>query len=54
MPVIRVGRNLTQSIAQVNIFLMFFDFFIEAPFKYLFAFFDQWFHFLHAKTEELE
>ncbi len=54
MPVIRVGRHLTQSIAQVNIFLMFFDFFIEAPFKYIFAFFDQWFHFLHAKTEELE
>jgi hypothetical protein len=54
MPIIRVGRKLTQSIAQVNIFLMFFDFFIEAPFKYLFAFFDQWFHFLHAKTEELE
>jgi hypothetical protein len=54
MPIIRVGRNLTQSIAQVNIFLMFFDFFIEAPFKYIFAFFDQWFHFLHAKTEELE
>ncbi len=54
MPVIRVGRKLTQSIAQINVFLMLFDFFIEAPFKYLFAFFDQWFYFLHAKTEELE
>ncbi len=54
MPVIRVGRQLTQSIAQVNIFLMLFDFLIEAPFKSLFAFFDQWFYFLHAKTEELE
>lgn len=54
MPVIRVGRKLTQSISQVNIFLYFFDFFIEAPFKLLFAFFDQWFYFLHAKTEELE
>lgn len=54
MPVIRVGRQLTQSISQVNIFLMAFDFFIEAPFKLLFAFFDQWFYFLHAKTEELE
>ncbi|HWY78978.1 MAG TPA: hypothetical protein VNW29_01330 [Candidatus Sulfotelmatobacter sp.] len=54
MPVIRVGRNLTQSIAKINIFLMLFDFFIEAPFKFLFAFFDQWFYFLHAKTEELE
>ncbi len=54
MPVIRVGRQLTQSISQVNIFLMAFDFLIEAPFKLLFAFFDQWFHFLHAKTEEME
>jgi hypothetical protein len=54
MPVIRVGRKLTQSIAQVNIFLMLFDFLIEAPFKSLFAFFDQWFYYLHAKTEELE
>lgn len=54
MPVIRVGRRLTHSIAQINIFLMLFDFFIEAPFKYLFAFFDQWFYHLHAKTEDLE
>ncbi len=54
MPIIRVGRKLTQSIAQINIFLMMFDFFIEAPFKYLFAFFDQWFYYLHTKSEELE
>lgn len=54
MPIIRVGRRLTQSISQVNIFLYLFDFLIEAPFKLLFAFFDQWFYFLHAKTEELE
>ncbi len=54
MPVIRVGRKLTQNISKVNIFLYFFDFFIEAPFKLLFAFFDQWFYFLHRKTEELE
>lgn len=54
MPIIRVGRKLTQSISQVNIFLMAFDFFIEAPFKLLFAFFDQWFYFLHRKTEEMQ
>lgn len=54
MPIIRVGRNLTTGIAKINIFLMLFDFLIEAPFKYLFAFFDQWFYFLHSKTEELE
>jgi N-glycosylase/DNA lyase len=54
MPVIRVGSTLTQTVRQLNIFLMLFDFFIEAPFKFLFAFFDQWFYFLHGKTEELE
>lgn len=54
MPVIRVGRKLTQSVARINFFLFIFDFFIESPFKSLFAFFDQWFYFLHAKTEELE
>ncbi len=54
MPIIRVGRRLTQSISQVNFLLFFFDFFIETPFKVLFAFFEQWFHFLHAKREELE
>ncbi|HEX8931752.1 MAG TPA: hypothetical protein VF810_01205, partial [Patescibacteria group bacterium] len=54
MPIIKVGSQLTQSIRQINIFLYLFDFFIEAPFKLLFAFFDQWFYYLHAKTEELE
>lgn len=54
MPIIRVGRKLTQSISQVNFFLFIFDFFIETPFKVLFAFFEQWFHFLHAKREEME
>ncbi len=54
MPVIRVGRKLTESLRQVNVFLYLFDFFIEAPFKLLFAFFDQWFYYLHGKTEELE
>jgi hypothetical protein len=54
MPVIRVGRRLTTSIAQINIFLYLFDFFIEAPFKLLFAFFDQWFYYLRGKSEELE
>lgn len=54
MPVIRVGRKLTQTVSQINIFLYLFDFFIEAPFKLLFAFFDQWFYYLRGKSEELE
>ncbi len=54
MPVIRVGRRLTETVRQINIFLYLFDFFIETPFKLLFAFFDQWFYYLRGKGEELE
>lgn len=54
MPIIRVGRHLTEGISQISIILFVFDFIIETPFKGLFAFFEQWFFFLHAKREELE
>ena len=54
MPVIRVGRYLTEGISQVNIFLFLFDFIIETPFKGLFGFLEQWFVYLHTKREGLE
>ncbi len=53
MPIVRVGRHLTEGIAQINILLFIFDFIIETPFKGIFGFFEQWFFFLHAKREEL-
>ena len=54
IPFVRVGRKLTEGISQINIFLFIFDFIIEAPFKGLFGFFEQWFLFLQNKREELE
>ncbi len=54
MPVIRVGRQLTEGISQINFVLIFFDLLIETPFKFIFGFIEQWFFFLHAKREELE
>ena len=54
MPIVRVGRHLTEGISQINILLFVFDFLIETPFKGLFAFFEQWFLFLHTKREGLE
>lgn len=54
LPIAKVGQRLTEGISQINIFLFLFDLVIEAPFKGLFAFFDQWFLFLHAKREDLE
>lgn len=54
MPVVRVGRRLTQGIVQINFILFLFDLIIETPFKVIFGFFEQWFGFLNAKREELE
>lgn len=53
MPIVRVGRDLTEGISQINVVLFIFDLFIETPFKGLFSFFEQWFLFLHTKREEL-
>ncbi|MBI2601207.1 hypothetical protein HYW42_04580 [Candidatus Daviesbacteria bacterium] len=54
MPFIQAGRNLTMGISQINIFLFLFDYIIEAPFKSLFAFFEQWFLYLRTQREKLE
>jgi hypothetical protein len=54
VPVVQVGRKLTQGISQINILLFIFDFLIDAPFKAIFAFAEQLFHFLHSKRDELE
>lgn len=53
IPIVRVGRHLTEGITQFDIILFIFDFVIETPFKGLFAFFEQWFFFLQRKREEL-
>jgi hypothetical protein len=54
VPVVRVGQRLTEGFAQINFILIVVDFLIEAPFKGLVGFFEQWFLFLANKREELE
>lgn len=54
MPLIQIGRRLTLTISQINIFLLIFDFIIETPFKGIFAFFEQWFSFLRSQREKLD
>lgn len=53
MPIVRIGRDLTEGIAQINILIFLFDFVIETPFKGIFGFFEQWFFYLHSKRENL-
>lgn len=53
LPIIKVGMKLTDGISQINIIIFVFDFFIEAPFKIIFGFFEKWFTYLHTKREDL-
>ena len=53
IPIVRVGMRLTEGISQINIIVFVFDFLIEAPFKAIFGFFEQFFTYLHTSREEL-
>ena len=54
MPFIQVGSRLTSAISQLNIVLFIFDFIIEAPFKGIFAFTEQWLLFLRTQREKFD
>ena len=54
IPIVRVGRSLTEGFSQINFLLLVIDFLIEAPFKGTIGFFEQWFLFAANKREELE
>lgn len=54
MPFIQIGRRLTLAVSQINIFLFIIDYIIEAPFKGIVAFFEQWLLFLRTQREKLD
>ncbi len=53
IPIVRVGMYFTEGISQINIIIFIFDFLIEAPFKAIFSFFEQFFSYLHTSREDL-
>lgn len=53
LPIIRVGRWVALRAPRVNIFLFFFDFIIEAPFKAAIDIVESWLAFLREKQEEI-
>ncbi|MBI5370116.1 hypothetical protein HZA85_02935 [Candidatus Uhrbacteria bacterium] len=53
LPIVRVGRWIALRAPRVNIFLFFFDFIIEAPFKATIDVIESWFAFLREKREEI-
>ncbi len=54
LPILRAGQMLSQSISRLNVFLFFFDFILETPYKILLTILEEWFSFLKEKKEELQ
>lgn len=53
LPVLQVGRWLSNEIAKLNIFTYIFDFFLEVPLKGMLEIFEEWFSFMRRKKEEI-
>ncbi len=54
IPVLRAGRWLSRNINRINVFLYFFDFIFEAPYKYFLSLLEEWFAFAKEKKDELQ
>ena len=53
LPIIKVGRWVTEKFSSINIFIFIFDFIIEAPFKLVLEVFEEFVIFLKEKKEEM-
>lgn len=54
LPLIYLGKNISQGASQLNILLFIFDYLIETPFKEMFNFLEQWLFFLRRQRDTLE
>ena len=52
LPIIRIGRSLSQGVSKLNLFVFILDFIIESPFKLLVEFLEEWLSFVREKREE--
>jgi hypothetical protein len=53
LPILRAGQWLSGEIAKINIFIILFDFILEAPLKVIFELFEEWIRFIRTKKEEI-
>ncbi len=54
MPIIMAGRWLSGHFSKINIFIFFFDFVIEAPFKVLVEIAEDWTKYIRERRENIE
>jgi hypothetical protein len=53
LPIVRAGRWVALRAPKINVFLFFFDFIVEAPFKAAIGIVESWLAFLKEKREEV-
>lgn len=53
IPVLSVGKFLSSEIGKLNVFILIFDFMIEAPFKLIFEIVEEWINFVKNKKDEI-
>ena len=54
MPIILVGRWLSRNVSKINVFIFFFDFIIEAPFKVLVEVAEDWTRYVRERRDNLD
>jgi hypothetical protein len=54
IPILRAGRFLSETISRFNVFVFFFDFIFEAPFKIFLNILEEWSAFMKEKKEQLQ
>lgn len=53
MPILSLGKFFSREISKINVFIVIFDFIIEAPFKLIIETFEEWIKFVRARKEEI-
>lgn len=54
MPIILIGRWLSNNVSKINIFIFVFDFIIEAPFKILVEIAEDWTKYVRERRDKME
>lgn len=53
MPILSLGKIFSNGLSSINIFILLFDFIIEAPFKLIIEVIEEWIKFVRARKEEI-
>ena len=53
VPILRIGRLLSDSVSQLNIFTIIFDLLLEAPFKTVIRIIEEWTTYLREQRDQI-